>query len=234
MPLDVFPPSIKNKILDVSNVLETPPDMQAILALGVLSTALQTKVTVNPWNSWKEPVNLYLATFLPASSKKSAEFNIMTKPIMDYQFTIQQEAKKLSLINEHKIKALQKVHSNLEKKYVETLDDTIFDKMEEILSKIQKFEVNASPLLMLDDATEESLGIEMQNNGEKMAFLSSEGSLFDKLKSSKFEVHKSSIYLKAYSNDLHLLTRVGRNRNMLYNPHLTICVTDYVIHTLLY
>lgn len=224
MPLAAFPNVIKNMIFTVTNTLETPNDLQAMFSLGVMATALQSKLIVNPWGSWCEVVCLYTASFLGASTRKSASFDAMTKPIIEFQRTLQLEVKKQKKDNENKIKVLNKKASALEKKYLETLNEKDFLKLDKLLKEIEKYQVKEMPLLIVDDLTEESLIQKMSVNNEKMAILSSEGNLLDRVKSSKFEVSKLSVYLKSYSKDHISVIRIMRDGETLYNPHLTISI----------
>ncbi|MFJ7746698.1 DUF3987 domain-containing protein [Peribacillus sp. NPDC097295] len=78
-------------ILAVSEFNKTPLDLAAFCALGALSTAVQGKFVIQPWDGWQEPLNLYLASLLPSSSRKSPVFKVMTAPIKDYETALMKQ-----------------------------------------------------------------------------------------------------------------------------------------------
>ena len=83
--VSIFSKEIQEMIIAVSDFNQTPVDLAAFCAVGALSTALQGKFVIEPWSGWQEPLNLYLASLLPSSSRKTPVFKAMTAPIKDYE-----------------------------------------------------------------------------------------------------------------------------------------------------
>lgn len=81
----VFSPTIKTMVDSVSKFTQTPNDLPAMIAIGVLSTILSKKFVVEPVKGWKEPLNTFTTILMESSNRKSAAYKAMTEPIYLYE-----------------------------------------------------------------------------------------------------------------------------------------------------
>lgn len=84
-PVDALPPSIREEVLNVSELIQTPVDLPAVAALGILSTCVHDKYFVLGKEGWIEQLNLYVLIVLPPSERKSAVIKVMTQPITAFE-----------------------------------------------------------------------------------------------------------------------------------------------------
>lgn len=223
--VSVFSKEIQEMILAVSEFNQTPVDLAAFCAVGALSTALQGKFVIEPWSGWKEPLNLYLASLLPSSSRKTPVFNAMTSPIKDYETALIKQVTNNNKKNEFDLKINEKRFEKLEQEYFKTGKKELLLEMEGLRYEQQELEVKSEPIIIADDFTEEALIRDLKNNNEQLAIMSSEGDLFEKLKSDRLDQSKMAIYLKAYNGELLRVSRITRSGERLENPFLTICIS---------
>ena len=81
-PTDAFPPWLKNAVEEVSRYTQTPAELAATVALGVLASCAGGRAVVKVRDGWREPANLFLVAAMPPGSRKSAVFTAMTEPLL--------------------------------------------------------------------------------------------------------------------------------------------------------
>src|SRR5215211_1798593 len=84
-PTEVLPDWIEDLVEAEANATQTPVDLASMLALGVGALACAKVVEVEPWDGWREPVNLYTATAMPPGSRKSAVFADLMAPVEEFE-----------------------------------------------------------------------------------------------------------------------------------------------------
>ncbi|MBK3497170.1 DUF3987 domain-containing protein [Viridibacillus sp. YIM B01967] len=224
--VNVFPSLFKNMVLSVSRFTQTPVDLASICLIGGLSTVLQKKFHVEPITGWKEPLNTYTAVLLQASNRKSTVFGLMMEPIFEYESKLiklhQEEQKK----NVKQLSLLKKRIDKIENEYAKSGDSELLDQLEELWASSEKLKLKPAPALVLDNSTEEVIVSRITQNSERIAIASSEGDLFERLKSSiKLEASKLDVYLKGYSGDSLRTDRISRDTERIEEPLVTICIS---------
>ncbi|MDL0421929.1 YfjI family protein, partial [Caldibacillus thermoamylovorans] len=221
----VFSPTIKDMVESVAKFTQTPVDLPAIIAFGVLSTVLSKKFFVEPKKGWKEPLNTYTTVLMESSNRKSAAYNAMTEPIYLYE---------KDLINEMKPKiqkrfaergAIKKRIEKLQNDYAKTSDPAIKEEIKDVVDELEALPELYVPALLLDNSTEEKIVTRLKENNEKIAIMSSEGDLFERIKLKGNESEKLDVYLKGYSGDPLRVDRVTRDTERLEEPLMTICIS---------
>lgn len=223
--ISIFSHEIKEMILAVSKFNQTPIDLACFVALGALSTALQGKFVIEPLEGWQESLNLYLATLLPSSSRKTPVFKVMTAPIKEYETELIEQVKSDNIKNEYALRLLEKRFEKLENEYVKTGKKETLLELEGFKVEKEELEPRPEPILIAEDFTEEALIRDLKANNEVISIMSSEGDLFEKLKSDRLDQSKMAIYLKGYNGELLRVSRITRNGERLENPIITICIT---------
>ncbi|WP_346200246.1 YfjI family protein [Caldifermentibacillus hisashii] len=221
----VFSPTIKDMVESVAKFTQTPVDLPAIIAFGVLSTVLSKKFFVEPKKGWKEPFNTYTTVLMESSNRKSSAYNAMTEPIYLYE---------KDLINEMKPKiqkrfaergAIKKRIEKLQNDYAKTSDPAIKEEIKDVVDELEALPELYVPALLLDNSTEEKIVTRLKENNEKIAIMSSEGDLFERIKLKGNESEKLDVYLKGYSGDPLRVDRVTRDTERLEEPLMTICIS---------
>lgn len=223
--VNIFPNTLKNMVLAVSRFTQTPIDLASICLIGVLSTVLQKKFHVEPINGWKEPLNTYTAVLLQASNRKSTVFGLMMRPLFDYESNLIKSHQEVQIRNEKQLSLLKKRIDKLENEYAKSGNNELLDELENLWTLGEKLKPKPAPNLILDNSTEEVIVSRISQNSERIAIASSEGDLFERLKSSiKLEASKLDVYLKGYSGDSLRTDRISRDTERIEEP-LTICIS---------
>lgn len=222
-PLNVFNDPIKTMIKETAESLQTPVDLPAVIALGVLSTAFSKKFIIEPKTNWREPLNLYIASLLDPSSRKSPAFNTMMAPIINYQVELNKSLKLIVDNRRTERAALEKRIENLQREFSKNADQQLLAEIKEVNKHLLKIPELYLPTVLADDSTPEALISTMYKNDGKLAILSAEGDLFEKFKS-KFTDVKYDVFLKSYSEDFLRTDRISRETEVIEKPNLTICV----------
>lgn len=221
----IFPNALKNMVLSVSRFTQTPVDLAAMCLIGVLSTALQKKFHVEPVLGWREPLNTYTAVLLQASNRKSSVFSLMTGPIFDYELDLIKSHQEQQKKNEKQLSLLTKRIDKLENEYAKTGDIKLQETLEELWTLKEEVKPRPTPTVILDNSTEEAIISRLFQNSERIAIASSEGDLFERIKSSiKLDASKLDVYLKSWSGDPLRTDRISRDTERLEEPLLTICI----------
>jgi len=84
-PVDSLPESMATFVRELSVSTQTPSEMAGILALGVLSTAFQSKYEVEITPDWREPLCLYPVAVAPPGERKSAVISALSSPVYEYE-----------------------------------------------------------------------------------------------------------------------------------------------------
>ena len=92
-PIDCLPSRLRSYVEAVAIHTQTPVDMAAGAALGVLAACLQGKVKVEGNIGHYEQTSLYIFLIAPPGSRKSAVIHAMTAAIEDYEQKYNEENK---------------------------------------------------------------------------------------------------------------------------------------------
>ncbi|MCM3636377.1 YfjI family protein [Sporosarcina luteola] len=219
---EVFPYWIKNFIHGVAEESQTPPDASAMASIAVLSTVLSDKFIVSPRKGWTETLNTYTVVALGPANRKSAVFNRFTSPITEFE-RIEAERTK-SIIAEKNVKRKLKESrlAFLEAEYSKKGEPEILEEATKISEELSEEGDLIRPRFITADATPEKLAELMQEHGERIAILSSEGAEAFEMMSGRYGKQNLDIYLKAFSADYTAIDRMLRESVVLQKPRLTI------------
>jgi len=219
-PVDALPKDIADYVVAVAESTQTPVDVAACASISVLSIGIQGKYVIRPKADWTEPVNTYIAVFMPPSERKSAVCSLMSKPMNEYekewnrQHTAEIEFSKTERsILERRLKSLEDQAS---KGKVEIVD------VRRASEELSAFKDKKALRFYGDDVTTEKLVSMISDNDGKAAIFSPEGGIFDMLKGMYSKYVNIDVFLKGYSGDPIRVDRIGRESETIYNPVLTI------------
>ena len=110
--MEALPDQIREYVEAVAESLQVPIDMVACDVLGVISLCVQGKFQIKVKEDWTEPLNLYMATIMRPSERKSPTLKYVTQPVFDYM-KIENERRKPAIDQyEFEKKMLQLVKQN--------------------------------------------------------------------------------------------------------------------------
>lgn len=204
---------------------ETPPELAVGMILVTCATAAARGLRVIVKPGYSEPCNLWMVVTLPPGNRKSAVQSDATAPLVAWE---QDQARIMaSEINRiaSERKALEARAKELRNKTAREQDANKAKELAREASEIEAElpEIPMQPQLWTSDATPERLGTLLSQHGECMAWLSSEGGVFDLLQGRYSNgIPNLDLVLKAHSGDPDRVDRGSRPAISLRSPRLSI------------
>lgn len=204
---------------------ETPPELAVGMVLATCATATARRFKVCVREGYFEPSNLWTTTALTPGNRKSAVQAAASAPLLSWEHTIAKdmdpEIKRIT----SEVKTLQARVTTLRTKAAKGKTVTEIEGFAKEAAEIEKSMplIPCPPQLWTSDATPERLGTILADNGERMAWLSSEGGVFDLL-SGRYSggIPNLDLVLKAHSGDAERVDRGSRPPVFLRQPLLSI------------
>src|SRR5215208_1216434 len=225
-PTDALPIWLKEFVEAEANATQTPVDLAAMLTLTVGGLACAKIVEVEPWDGWREPVNLFTATAMPPGSRKSAVYTDVMAPVEESE--AQHVEDKAPEIDEQQTKVkiyegrLQKAEKTAANAKDEELDVRIAE-AQQAAQDLASIKVPALPRLLADDASPERLATLLRDQGGRMALASPEGDVFEMMAGRYSQrTPNLGVYLKGHAGDSIRVDRVGRPPEFVKRPALTL------------
>jgi hypothetical protein len=225
LPIESWPEPLRSYALGAAAETETPPELPAMLALGVVAAAAQKLADVEVKPGYREPINIYTAVALPPAARKSAEFKRATKPLVQWEAKQREmfaaeikQAESLQQTHRERVKAMRQQAAKAKD------DDeavTLAQRVAEL--EATEPELPKIPRVFTSDVTTEHLATMMENNGEALAVMSSEGGIFETMAGRYSNaVPNIDLYLQSHAADAVRVDRGSKPPAMLDNPRLTI------------
>ena len=174
---------------------------------------------------YSEPTNLFLVAALPPGNRKSAVQKAACNPLIDWERE-QRASMEGEIANARSaLKTQQARVDSLRRKAANAKTSDVANQLAaevtELESKLPV--VPVPPRLWTSDATPEKVGMLLSECDERIAWLSSEGGIFDTL-AGRYSggIPNLDIILKAHSGDSERIDRATREPIQLDNPLLTI------------
>ncbi|WP_165069959.1 DUF3987 domain-containing protein [Paludisphaera rhizosphaerae] len=212
----------------VATATQTPVDLAAMLALSVVAVACAGKVEVVVRAGYSEPVNLFTATAQPPASRKSAVFRELLAPVEEFERTLVDQSKAaiaealaLRAIEEKALESLRRRAAKAKGPERQKLAA----ESRALARKLAEEAVPRPPRLLADDATPESLGSLLAENGGRLGVFSPEGGVLDILAgryAANREAANYSVFLSGHAGDALRVDRKGRSSEFVARPALTL------------
>jgi len=204
---------------------ETPPELAAAMILAACSTAAARRLRVRVEQGYFEPANLWLVAALPPGTRKSAVQNAACGPLVAWERD-QAELMKPEIQRISSERSTQEERAReLRKKAAKEKDHTKAKEMSAEVAEIEAElpDVPKPPQLWSSDVTVEKLGVLLAEHCECMAWLSSEGGIFDLLEGRYSNGNLNlDLVLKSHSGDPERVDRGSRPPVHLHRPRLTV------------
>ena len=224
-PIDCLPSRLRNYVEAVAIHTQTPMDMAAGAALGVLAACLQGKVKVEGNIGHYEQTRLYIFLIAPPGSRKSAVINAMTAAIEDYEQKYNEGNKTAMRRNKQERESLQRdinrLTRQLEVKY-DTLTELELQHTQDKLVELPEIK----PLqIFTDDCTSESMIRLLKDNHGRMALIYAEGGAFDNIVGRYTKKPNLDVWLKGICGDTIRVDRINREPDYIRNPALSMIIS---------
>jgi len=204
---------------------ETPPELAAGMVLAACATAAARRLRVMMNLGYYEPCNLWVMVALASGNRKSAVQSAATAPLLAWE-------QDRATIMEPQSKRIASERKTLEARAKERRSQAAREKDGEKAKELER-EVNdleaklpdvpPPPKIWTSDVTPEQLGTLLAEHGECMAWLSSEGGVFDLLQGRYSNgILNLDLVLKAHSGDAERVDRRSRPPVFLRSPRLSI------------
>jgi len=225
-PTKVFGPWLRDYITQQANALQVPEDLVGMASLGMLSTALASKVEVSPYEGFTEPSNLYCAIVLDVGERKSSTLKRVIKPMLSYEASLRASHRQEEQQREPRRKMLKEQQKKALAHFAREQDPSAEAEALRLAEEIDAVCERPTPQIFTDNTTSEALAVIMADNGGRFAIIATEGGIFDIMGG---QYSKGSpnveIYLKAHSGDPHREQRITREALAIDEPALTILVS---------
>jgi Protein of unknown function (DUF3987)/Toprim-like len=238
-PVDALPPPVAAWVRATAEHTQTPADLPALAALGVLSGAALGGAVVD-CGAWEEELGLYLLPAMPSGDRKSTVLRAATQPLRE----LERERAELAAPRIRELRSRSEVLEirarNLTKQAAkENIEISERIEAEQELATVEAERESigqpAIPRLLADDATPEALGGLLSKHGS-IAVLAAESALIDNL-AGRYSEGKANLHLvcAAYSGEPTTIDRKGHDPERLDRPLLTIAlvVQPHVLEALI-
>jgi hypothetical protein len=236
-PAEVLPAWIRSFVEQVTEALQTPVDLAAILSLTACATCVARNVEIEARPGWREPLNIYSLSVLDSANRKSKAMEEIIRPLAVFERDLLAEVKEriAEAVNEHRIleSRLEKAQKDCAKLEGERLAKRKSE-ARELAIDLSNHEVPVEPRYFVDDTTSETLASRLSEQGGRMALFSPEGGIFETI-AGKYSngAPNIDVYLKGHSGDSLRVDRRQRSER-IERPALTIglAVQSDILHGL--
>ena len=219
-PVDALPDVFRDYTTALSESLQTPIDMAGCTVLSIIATCIQGKYSIKMKSGWSEPLNIYTLVIAPPSDRKSAVQHACVEPVNRFEEEFNKTNAAMVESNHMQQRILQRRQKTIEEQISKGKADQT--DLEKIAREIADFTEMKPLRLYADDITPEKLVSVLSENNGRMALLSSEAGIFDTLSGAYSKFVNIDVLLKSYSGDAIRVERIGRERESISHPTLTI------------
>jgi hypothetical protein len=228
-PRGVLAPWHEEWVDAVAEATQTPCDLAGLISMTTYGAGLARKVRVEVREGYSEPVNTFSAVALPPGDRKSAVFAEALQPVQEYEVVQQQAAAPMiaSAASERRIieGRLKLAEARAAKEGDSNERGTAEREAKQAAEELEKHNVPARPLLIIDDDTPESVARNLAQQGERLLQAAPEGTPIEIAKGRYSEKPNFDIYLKGHAGDPHKSGRIGREREDMLRPALSVALT---------
>lgn len=209
----------------LSAATETPPELATGMVLATCAAAAARRIRVMVKPGYFEPCNLWTVVALPPGNRKSAVQAAATAPLLAWERDQAHQMRPAIEAATSERKTMEARAQTLRRNAAKERDsDQAMVLAQEAADlEAQLPDIPVVPQLWTSDSTPERLGVLLAEQGECMAWLSSEGGVFDLLQGRYSNgIPNLDLMLKAHSGDGERVDRGSRPPVYLRSPRLSI------------
>ena len=217
------PTWLRDWVQETARATQTPVDIPALAALGVLSLAASGLAEVQVSPSWVEPLTLYLLGIAESGANKSAVLRQATRPVLDYERELNEQRQ--DDITQDRISRLR-AKAKLTRWERQLLKDADADVTSDVLAAQRILDTpELRPFsLIVSDATVEAVTLAMAGQKGQVGWVTSEGSEVISLIGGRYDKHQTNYdaLLKAWGAEPLRINRISRPPVVIDEPHLVV------------
>lgn len=204
---------------------ETPPELAVGMVLAACATAAARRFKVQVKDGYEEPCNLWVVVALAPGNRKSSVQGAACAPLAawehDQAVTSGAEIKRIASQRKTQEARARELRNKAAREKEEPKAKALAVQAADIEADLP--DIPVVPQLWTSDVTPEKLGVLLAEQDESMAWLSSEGGIFDQLRGRYSNgIPNLDLVLKAHSGDQERVDRGSRPAVYLRNPSLSI------------
>jgi hypothetical protein len=232
-PIWCFPTVMRDMAEAISESARIPLSLSGPLILGVISGAIGKGLELESGADRIIRGNLYMLGLGKSGTGKSSAFKLGAEPITAAEIGMLKfwreirgpEIKAELRILDREIKSLEAVLGG--KKKVDVDRSKLKKELAEKIAKVAYWQEELQePRMIVEDVTQEALGVLLARNSEQLFSLSADaGKTLQNLEGRYMKEKGKSdddIYIKAYTGDRCVVDRIGRDPVILENPCLSL------------
>ena len=229
-PVECLPKPLADFVAALAESTQTPLEMGGILSLSVLSTAFQSRYTVEIKSDWTQPLCLYTLAIASSGERKSPVMGALVSPILDYQESRREQERTLIAKNQAAKAILEINYNKAKSSYEKALEkgDNITKCKEDVIAakeELEAFQEIYPFQLLTDDSTQEKLVDTLEKHNSSITIQSTEGGVFTTMAGKYKHGLDIDVYLKGFSGDAITVERIGRKGNYIRNPRMSMMLT---------
>ncbi|MFI2810366.1 YfjI family protein [Microbulbifer sp. JSM ZJ756] len=209
----------------ISAATETPPELAMGMVLVTCAAAAARSFDVRVKPGYHEPCNLWIVAALPPGNRKSAIQSAATHPLVEWE---REQAKRLQPEIDAATSDRKTMEARANRLRRKAANEEDLEAAKQLAKEAADLEaklphVPVAPQIWTSDATPERLGNLLADQDECMAWLSSEGGVFDLLQGRySGGIPNLDLILKSHSGDAERVDRGSRPPVYLRKPRLSI------------
>jgi replicative DNA helicase len=233
-PLEALPPVLADFILDQSSLTQTPPDLSALLVLGVLGASCARRVDVAIGRTHVESLNLYIMAVAESGERKGPPMRAALEPLLAIERILRKEAEPAITTAREARKLAEKRLEKLRDQAAKIEDPTERERLsaEAIQLALKLPLVPPTPTLVVSDRTVEKLELDLAQQAGAVLLASEEaGTILATVagRHSRDGFAQFDVFLKAYDRGEIDVGRITREAVRCTTPELSIAVTPQPI-----
>ena len=228
LPAAVLPGFAGDFAHAVAVATETPAALAVGLVLATISAAAARRFRVMVCPGYFEPTNLWVAVALVPGNRKSAVQAAAAAPLLSWErdHADAMAAEITRATSEHRTDEARVKELRTKSARADDAGEARDLARQAADIEAEMKDIPHPPQLWTSDATPEKLGVLLADQGERMAWLSSEGGVFDLL-SGRYSggIPNLDLVLKAHSGDAERVDRGSRPPVYLRHPLLSVGIS---------
>lgn len=222
--LDGMPPILSDRILLCANERKVPVEIPLMVALAAVATCAGTGIEIQSGTRRTTRANLFVLLGVGSGIGKSEVFRDMLGPILSFEASLHKWWEESPAVKARAGEELLKARISGMRTEIRKLYSggtirlfKMLQKAERVRGACQRH--RRAPCLLADDSTSEALAQLMSRSCESIATVSADARYLLRRLGTP-DTKEESFYLKGYSGDLALTSRVTRNSVRLRRPCL--------------
>lgn len=224
-PLDALPDHFRAWVEAVSEAIQAPAAVAAMLGLGLAGAAAAKLIEIRLKPDWVEPTNPYIVVIMEPGSKKSPVFKLAMQPIREW---VKEERKRMQPFVDaysYKKAALESEKKRLiaQAKKAGNTDEQTAARINGELARLRKY---VPPKFSTDDTTPEALETILEQQGGRICIASAEGTPFQSM-TGLYTGGRTQlgVYLNGWSSEPVDTARITRDDVNVEKTALTLILT---------